>query len=387
MSRLAVVTPLYPNRQAPYNGLAIYQTLRAMKPFAEIEIFCPTAVYPETSLLKPRSFRYHHPQPADALPDFPVHYLEYYTLPLLARPLNGLRIAHKLQPVLRRFRPDLILAFWIYPDGFGAVSAARPLGVPVAVASRGSDLRRIPDPITKRLVARTVRLADLVLTVSAELGEHAARLGTDRSKLRVIPNGCDTKVFHPASRSYARSELSVAPESKIVLYVGRLASGKGLFDLTDAAIRLIQSHPNLHIVFVGDGPLAQALQERARLTEFAQHFLFPGPACSARVARWLAAADLFCLPSHSEGCPNVVVEALACGRPVVATSVGGIPEMVDGASGMLVPPGDVDSLATAIQQALARSWDAESISRRASRTWAQVGQETWNACRKLLRCP
>jgi glycosyltransferase involved in cell wall biosynthesis len=101
----------------------------------------------------------------------------------------------------------------------------------------------------------------------------------------------------------------------------------------------------------------------------------------------MAAADVFCLPSYSEGCPNVVIEALACGRPVVATKVGGIPELVGSACGLLVPPRDSRSLSCALAEALARRWDAQSIAQRFSRPWERVAEETIQVCYEVLGAP
>jgi glycosyltransferase involved in cell wall biosynthesis len=102
------------------------------------------------------------------------------------------------------------------------------------------------------------------------------------------------------------------------------------------------------------------------------------------VASWLAAANIFCLPSYAEGCPNAVIEALACGRPVVATNVGGIPELVDSESGILVAPQDSQALADAFHQALSRRWDEPAISQRAQRGWDQVAEETRQICMECL---
>ena len=96
----------------------------------------------------------------------------------------------------------------------------------------------------------------------------------------------------------------------------------------------------------------------------------------------MRAADLFCLPSYSEGCPNVVVEALACGRPVVATRVGGIPELVKGTCGMLIPPRDIGELRRALDAALSKQWDGEEIARTSRRSWKDVAAETFAVCRR-----
>ena len=104
------------------------------------------------------------------------------------------------------------------------------------------------------------------------------------------------------------------------------------------------------------------------------------PCSSARVARWLAAADVFAFPSYAEGCPNVVIEALNCGIPVVATTVGGIPELVGSHNGILVPPRDVFSLVEALRTALSTKWDPYAIAERANRSWDHVAQEVFEAC-------
>jgi glycosyltransferase involved in cell wall biosynthesis len=112
---------------------------------------------------------------------------------------------------------------------------------------------------------------------------------------------------------------------------------------------------------------------------------FVGRKEPAEVARWMAACDLLCLPSYSEGCPNVLLEALFCGRPVVASNVGGVPELVDSGCAILVPPRDPARLADALAQALTRPWDAAAIAAHYGRSWDDVGRETFEACQETLR--
>jgi teichuronic acid biosynthesis glycosyltransferase TuaC len=105
------------------------------------------------------------------------------------------------------------------------------------------------------------------------------------------------------------------------------------------------------------------------------------------IARWLAASNVFCLPSHSEGCPNVVVEALSCGLPVVASNVGGIPELLNSRCGILVPPGDAQQLAQGLLRALDHPWNQEEIAKGSQRSWDEVACETYQVCRSLIRDP
>jgi glycosyltransferase involved in cell wall biosynthesis len=112
--------------------------------------------------------------------------------------------------------------------------------------------------------------------------------------------------------------------------------------------------------------------------------LMPGGMAPRDVARWINASDLLVLPSWSEGCPNVVVEALACGRPVVATDVGGTREIVDADNGLLVAPRDVQALQAAIDHALARDWDRNAIAARTRRSWDDVARETLDLAQELV---
>jgi glycosyltransferase involved in cell wall biosynthesis len=176
--------------------------------------------------------------------------------------------------------------------------------------------------------------------------------------------------------------LGLAEDAEMVLYVGRLVAEKGLRELLDAAGRLHGSRPRLQLALVGEGPLRTELQALASATGVPVHFAGAQP--PAEVARWMAASNLVTLPSYSEGHPNVLVEALACGRPVVATPVGGIPEVVDASSGLLVPVRDAAALATGLTQALQRDWDSSTLAARFSRSWQQVAQETLQACEQAL---
>jgi glycosyltransferase involved in cell wall biosynthesis len=142
--------------------------------------------------------------------------------------------------------------------------------------------------------------------------------------------------------------------------------------LVEAASSLHPQRTNLHVYLVGEGP-DRPLIESAIRAKNATSYIHALPACAFDdVAVWMAAADLVTLPSYMEGCPNVVLEALACGRPVVATNVGGIPEIMSDECGRLVPPREPVALAQALASVLGTAWDAVAISARGSRSWSTV---------------
>lgn len=382
MPRLAVVSSYFPIRSQPHRGHSAYQTLRRMTPWFDIRVWCPLAAYP--SFFEPRSFSYLRADPNYSPTDISAQYIEYPALPLLSRPLNGAVCAHYVLPHLQQFKPDLILSYYVYPDGYAAVSAGKRLGVPVILGAIGSDINRIPDRITKLLTRKALREASFVLAVSEHLRDQAIRLGASPERSRAIRNGCDTSIFRLADRAAARAGLGLDAESEVIVFVGWIAPTKGLRELIDAVKRLRISHPRLQLFCIGEGALHGELQARAMHAGIADRVRFLGWRESLEVASWLAAANVFCLPSYAEGCPNAVIEALACGRPVVATNVGGIPELVDSESGILVAPQDSQALADAFHQALSRRWDEPAISQRAQRGWDQVAEETRQICMECL---
>jgi glycosyltransferase involved in cell wall biosynthesis len=382
MYRIAVVSSYFPTREQPYRGHTAYQTLRQLQRFAEIEVFAPFAVYPRW--LTPRTFPYYRPDLNYCPPDMAAHYFEYPAVPGLSRFLNGLVCGRYLLPYLERAKPDLILNYCVYPDGYAAVAVGKTLSIPVVLGAIGSDLCRIPDRATLRLTQKALRGAAAVITVSAELRQRAIRLGADPERVTTVLNGCDSSIFRLGDRTTARTRLGFAADAEVILYVGRLEVNKGLRELLAAVSRLASKRPRLQLVLVGEGLFGKELQERAGEAGLSGRVRLPGACSSADVARWMAAADVFCLPSYSEGCPNVLVEALACGRPVVATAVGGIPELVTANCGILVPPRDAEQLASALAAALQRHWDEPAIARQFCRGWDDVAAEADAICRSAL---
>ncbi|EPX63772.1 glycosyl transferase, group 1 family protein [Cystobacter fuscus DSM 2262] len=371
--RIAVVTQYFPTSAQPWAGHSAYQTLRLLARKHDLEVFYPESRYPRRFTPRTRTHGALDPswQPAGVR----AHYIPYTALPLISRAFNGSSIARELLPHVRAFRPDLILSYVIYPDGYAAVRIGQELGVPVVTTAIGSDLNRISGRLVAHHTRQALREATHTTTVSADLLVTARRLGADPARSTAIINGCDTTVFHPRDRRQARAVLQLAPETQAVVYVGRFDLRKGLAELIEATARLRAKRSQLHCYLVGDGSDKPALTElvaKHRAEDFV-HFIPPCP--TDRVALWMAAADLVTLPSYKEGCPNVVIEALASGRPVVATYVGGIPELMDNSSGRLIPTHDAAALAAGMDETLSTPWDAAELARQHGRSWQDVADD------------
>ena len=379
--RILIVTSQFPIAGEPNRGRPILQTVRELSRMATVQVACPTAVYPAWA--RPRSYLFRAPRARGDVDGCDVRYLPYNALPLVSRPLNGWQSGRVLDDVVAGFAPDLVLAYWLYPDAYGALLSARRAGLPLVAGARGSDIR-VRDPVSRRLTRTVVGGADRLLVVSRDLGRLAVSdYGADPARIEAIANGCDASLFKPAPRAATRAALGVADDTELVVYVGRLVAEKGLRELVQSTRALAPKRPRLQVVLVGEGPLRGEL-DAACSAEPALPVQCVGAQPPTAVAAWMAAADVLTLPSYSEGHPNVLVEALACGTPVVATDVGGIPEVVDDDCGVLVPVRDCAALSAGLVTALERCWDHPALARRFSRGWDQVARETLQACERAL---
>jgi teichuronic acid biosynthesis glycosyltransferase TuaC len=370
--RVAVITRYFPTSPEPWAGHSAYQTLRFLARRCELKVFYPESVYPP--LLTPRSRAGRRIDLEYRPADVDVEYIAYPALPAVSRPLNGWSAARSILSRVRAWQPQIILNYVVYPDGDAALRVARALRLPFVVTAIGSDINVIP-PLVTGLTRRVLRDADFTITVSRDLLRTARNLGAPAERSRAVLNGCDTGIFRPRYRAQARLSLGVPDDAEAIVYVGRLDMAKGLGELVSAVASLRSRRPKIHCYIVGDGPARQQLLDAIASSEAAGRITLV-PACPTDgVAMWMGASDLVTLPSYREGCPNVVIEALASGRPVVASDVGGIPELMDDSSGRLVPARDAGALSLGLEQVLAQSWDPEVIAANHSRSWSDVSDD------------
>lgn len=367
--RVLAITKIFPNAAEPLSAPFNRQQFAELARLCELEVMATLPWFPGAALLS----RWSSAGKLAAVPrretiaGIPVTHPRTLFVPRLAHGAWGPLYAASIAPVLGRYRNkiDVVLGSWAYPDGFAAVIAARLLGVPCVVKLHGSDINiiaKLPGP--RRLTAWALPRAERVVAVSRALAEEAVALGVQRDRISLVMNGVDPQLFHPRDRASARTELGL-PDGPLAVYVGNLKVEKGVVDLTRAWSDV--SVPGATLAIVGGGPareqLAAALPDGVRLV---------GPQPLSAIPTWMAACDVLVLPSHAEGTPNVVLEALACGRRVVATRVGGIPDLIDRAElGALVAPHDPKALAVALAHALRESYDPEVVAKLGARGgWA-----------------
>ena len=254
---------------------------------------------------------------------------------------------------IEEFRPDLLFAPWAYPDGWAAVQLARKAQLAVVVQVHGSDLLLLDQfPARKTQTIRALQSADGIVAVSQDIASYIVRDDVPDTAIRVIYDGVDPKIFYPGSKDEARKRLQVTASEPLLLFIGNLVPVKAVDVLLEACNRLNRNGTSIQLNIIGQGSLRSSLEQRAAKLGMAQQVHFLGSMPQEKLADWYRASDLFVLPSHSEGVPNVLLESSACGTPYVASRVGGIPEITYDGNGRLVPPNTPDALAEAIREML-----------------------------------
>ncbi|PXW96588.1 glycosyltransferase involved in cell wall biosynthesis [Sphaerotilus hippei] len=385
MLRIALVTPMLPVAHDQTRGRYIHETARSLGRLATVRTFFQTMQYPRLPGLRPRSYLYGEVGADYTLDGCDVEHFRYSGVPVLSRGWNGHIASWSLTPRVRRFRPDLVLAYWVYPDGFAALRTARALGVPCVVGALGSDIH-VRSGVNQTMTRRTIAGVDALLTVSEAMRQYTIReFDAAPERVHTIVNGFNTQVFRPMDGAAMRLKWGVGPREKLIVYVGRFVEAKGMRELVSAFATLAASDPDLSLALVGDGVMKDELTGLLESTGLRHRVHFPGGLPPEQVAEWINAADVLTLPSWSEGYPNVVVEGVACGRPVVATDVGGTREILNARNGVLIPPRDAAALADGLRRALDGVWDHGAIAAAMNRSWDDVAVETLAVCEQVAR--
>jgi teichuronic acid biosynthesis glycosyltransferase TuaC len=363
--RVLILTKIFPNSveplSSPFNRLQFAQLARLcdVRVLATIPWFPGARAFSRWS----RAGRLLDVPKEDRIDDVDVQHPRFAFVPRspgLSGPLYAASLASKA--LQYRGKVDVVLGSWAYPDGFAAVALAEMLGTPAVVKLHGSDMNvvaRLPGP--RRGLSWALPRAARVVAVSRALRDAAIELGARPSRIDIVLNGIDRARFRPQDRLAARRALGLPVQGAMVLYIGHVERHKGSLDLVQAFSRLRAWRKDVSLVMVGDGA---ALSECKKLAaELGVDVSFVGARSHDEVPHWMAACDVFVLPSWNEGTPNVVLEALACGRRVVATRVGGTPDVITSATlGALVRPRDPTGLAAALEDALCLDYDAAVVS-------------------------
>ena len=271
-------------------------------------------------------------------------------------------VAHLFATVRYARGFDLVHANWTLSAAI-ALAGQVVNRLPLVVTVQGSDMARATRiPFVKTITREVLRRCDRVLALSSALAQSAVGMGVPESHVQVLPNGVDTRQFVPPERE----------REPFLLFVGALSALKGVRYLIQALPEVRARWPQYQLVVVGEGPLRAELTDLASSLQVIEGVRFVGPLPPAEVRNWMRRARVLVLPSLEEGLGVVLLEALACGTPCVASRVGGIVDVVVPEVGVLVAPADAEALAQGISRILSESPAQYADRSRAARRRAEA---------------
>jgi glycosyltransferase involved in cell wall biosynthesis len=377
--RILTFASLFPNAMDPNFGIFIFQRTShlAQREGNAVEVVAPVPYAPKFLEGTARGSVAAIPQ-TEVIGNLQVHHPRYPLLPKVSMPLHGLLMyagcKHYVKRLHQQQRFDCIDAHYVFPDGLAAVLLGRSLGIPVVVSARGTDIHTFPGFTTVRPQIRwTLRQAAGVVAVSDSLAKTMRDLDPFLKDVQVIGNGVDARRFFREDQQLAREKLGLDQQDRIIVSVAALRPVKGPDLLVRAASLLKTNLADCKVLFVGTGPELAPLQQLAKQLDCADVCLFVGSVPNEHLKTYFSAADVSCLASREEGWPNVILESLACGTPVVATRVGAAPQLLARPElGIIVDP-TPEALCAGLLRALQQKWSPQAISVFAQgHTWENV---------------
>ncbi|MFC4077394.1 glycosyltransferase family 4 protein [Salinithrix halophila] len=344
-----VISHMYPNPANPMAGIFVHNQIKAMKEEGiECRIISPIPHFP----FYPKWSGYRKFPQTAMMDGIPIHYVPTLMFP------GGLffsaygyfyykALAGEIAEIREHFPFDIIHCHTIFPDGYAGAKLKQSFSIPLVTTIHGSDIRLYPYRSTRvyRRTEQALRMNDHIITVSEQLKWDTQKI-VPGVEATTIYNGFDPQRFYPFCQKEARQKLGVPEGVKSILFVGNLYKVKGLGDLLRAFSQVAEQHPEVCLYLVGDGPLRGELKQQARESGVEEQIHFVGRKPHEEIPVWINSSDVVVLSSLSEGMPSIILEAMGCGKPVVATDVGGISEILQHRrTGFLVKPGEPKELA------------------------------------------
>lgn len=371
MTMVLDITTLFPNTNQPEFGLFVEKRVRALAKLTPVHVAVGIGRFPIIELHPRYSHRISIPQ-VGYLGNTRLDYLRYLSVPRFFKTYDGTSFANSIMRCIiqqQGIRPTVLLAELAFPDGLAAMRLARQLKLPFVVTLRGHDINDIAVNSTQSTVLlRTLQSANAVVVVADALGNEAHRIGTPLERIHTVPNGVDSTVFGSIDKVEARNALKIPLEVPLFVSVGHLVERKG-HHIAVAALADLQYRYGIsaHLAIIGgpseEGDSTTLVRSAIAEGSISESVRLLGSLPPKDVARWIAAADGLVLASSKEGRPNVVLEALCSGTPVVATRVWGTPELIVSTDYGILTDRDPRVIADAMKEMLSRNWNRNTISR------------------------
>ncbi|WP_432454621.1 MULTISPECIES: glycosyltransferase [unclassified Agarivorans] len=360
--KLVMVTNLYPLPWEPNRGKFNYQQFALLQQDYQLAILVPVAF---TDWWRNRR---------QIKQSTELRYCPYFYTPKIGRRFYSVTMFLSLLIHsglwLFKFKPQQLMACWAFPDAVACSWLARLFSLPFFFKVHGSDINQLGSyPGRAKQIKAAADKAISILSVSQDLAKKLVSLGIEEQKVKVIYNGVNHQLFDQC--------LPAKMADDYLLYIGNLKHDKGVVELLQAFTAIAEQFAELKLVYAGSGGMLAKLQQMTAEAGLTQRVVFLGAVAHEELPQWLGHAKLLALPSYAEGVPNVVLEAMASGTPVLATKVGGIPEIFNPAlCGCLVEPRNTEAVAKGLQTILEQSWDKEAIKACAAPfTWQRNQQQ------------
>jgi glycosyltransferase involved in cell wall biosynthesis len=358
--RVLTFTTLYPNAEMPNHGIFVENRLRetvSAHPLCAT-VIAPVPYFPSKSPFFGRFARFARVPQREERHSIQVFHPRYALLPKVGQSSAPWLLYRAARAACRRLgfnksTIDVIDAHYFYPDGVAAAWLAQDLGLPLVVTARGSDVNFIArDPLSRTRIVQAAEQATTVIAVADALKRRMVELGIAASKILVVRNGVDLKRFGPIDREAARRRNGLTGYTAIT--VGNLVPLKGHVLIIEAMASL----PDCTLLIAGNGPLRPDLEAKISALGLEGRVRLLGEVPHDRLTELYGAADCSILMSEREGWPNVLLESMACGTPVLATTVGGTPEIVTRPeAGILLRERSAAALVEALRELRARPPD------------------------------
>lgn len=358
---VAFLSHMYPGERDGVGGIFIHRTVKALQQAGwPVQVISPVPWAPRVIWFNSRWRSYGQQPRRERFEGVDIDRPRYVTPPVLRlRPFAGATMAVSVRGAVRAARlkgASILHAHCATPDGRAAAIVGRQEGLPVVCSVRGSDIHEYPfrSQSFMKATRKALLAANVVVAVSQALAEQAKAIAGEEIRVEVVYNGVDTRLFRPApDRDEIRRQWGIPEASRVIAYVGRVERDKGIFELISMFVEVASGLRDTRLLVVGDGAECDAVRSRLAASGLLDRLHWLGRRPPEEVAELLAASDLFCFPSHGEGMPNALLEAMATELPSVATRVGGVPEAIrHGVEGLLVERGDEAALIREVRSLL-----------------------------------
>ncbi len=372
--KVLTITHSFPTKYNPIAAIFILNQLVELKKYCDIKVIFPHGYVPSIKFFNPY-YRFSKIPNQEEVEGITVFHPKYFMIPRIIFGLRFLNIYASIESVFsylssrkiadkvaEEWNPDIIHMHGTLSEGWLVKRLKRKYDKPFLITVHGEDVTRYAkEMLSAPIVKSNLAQSDAIICQSKFLRKEIESIGIKNKKFFIIPMGAKLERFNPKDKIKAREKLNLPKNKKVILFTGPLIPRKGVEYLIRAVKLIIKKDKNIYCVVIGSGSSEARLKVLSSSLNLDRYINFIGRKTNDEVADYMNACDLFVLPSLNEGLPVVLCEALACGKPIVATKVAGTPELINKDVGYLVEPKNVEDLEKKILLALNKKWDKAKI--------------------------